>query len=240
MDDFWSGTLSFGCIAALGGAAAARYIFVRRRRRRLPLPRLRWGRWSGGEILAVYIVLHLAHAIAAVIMQKIGLVPQSLRKIDFLRIETAAFPLVLFFLFAVLYLVSRTYFNDLGLSSSRWQANCVLGYVAFLLATPVVLGLYVGLQYLTPVVGKPMLHELAEMKNQVHTLLDRSTLIVLVCVAAPITEELLFRGVIQGWLRRASLIGQVTLVAFVWSASVWSAFPANPAQQTANGENKSG
>ena len=228
----WIGLLSFTSVAVVGGVAAAAlvYFWPNIRRRWLPVPHLRWGRWTGGEVLAVYLIMQLAPALIAKLLDRIdffhliyGQRPSG--AVEFLWVETFSFPLFVFLSFTVLYLMSRTYFNDLGLSRSRWQANCVLGYVGFVLATPVVLGLFAGLENLPTIVGEPRRNPLTQVISEINTPFDRSLFVVVVCVMVPIVEELVFRGVIQGWLRRASLNGYVLLLVLVLIFSTLFALP---------------
>ena len=49
-----------------------------------------------------------------------------------------------------------------------------------------------------------------------------------VSVFAPVSEELVFRGLLQGWLRRASLMGQFIVITLVWGLSINLAMPQPP------------
>ena len=124
--------------------------------------------------------------------------------------------LVLALLFASLRSLSGTYPPDLGVSLSRWPANLLLGYVAFVLATRPLLTLNGVLSLLSYVRE----HQYEELGQAGMRLDEWCLMFFAATVAAPITEELLFRGLIQGWLRRASLAGHVAIIIVMVLISV--------------------
>jgi membrane protease YdiL (CAAX protease family) len=94
---------------------------------------------------------------------------------------------------------------DLGLTSDHLARNVAIGGVAFLLITPVVMTINGLAQWFYQLFYQSKPHPLLEM------LRDEATpgVIVLAYVSAailaPAAEELIFRGIIQGWLRRVFL-----------------------------------
>ncbi len=95
-------------------------------------------------------------------------------------------------------LTSSDDWKDLGLSAGDFQRNVIMGVIAFLLITPVVMGINGLAQW----IWSPNRHPLERMLREEAS----PAMIVLAYVSAvllaPAAEELIFRGVIQGWLRR--------------------------------------
>jgi membrane protease YdiL (CAAX protease family) len=187
----------------------------------LPPRRLRRGVWSGGEVFLLFLiylvvpsalVLFLAeafffHAVLGLFQDD---VPNDLGLLRQFNLgEVLAVPLVFALHLTVLYGVSRTFPRHIGLSPSRWRPNVRLGIVGFLMATPAVLLLY----FFTLLFTFRSEHVLEELSRQSLTAAEWVILGLRVVLLAPLLEEWLFRGLLQGWLRRASLIGHFLLAA---------------------------
>src|SRR5439155_25306608 len=71
---------------------------------------------------------------------------------SFLRKSLWASPLgtllALALIFWLLFQSSRTRPSHLGITCARWRQNCALGYLAFLVSTPLILGLYLLIVWL--------------------------------------------------------------------------------------------
>jgi membrane protease YdiL (CAAX protease family) len=111
-----------------------------------------------------------------------------------------AMPLELLFMAALLGMRGETAPYQLGLTPSRCAQNVILGYLGWLVLTPVVMGL-------SMLVDKAFAPE----KHPVYTLLmskpsraEWTVIFFLVIVHAPVMEEILFRGLLQRWFMRRS------------------------------------
>lgn len=216
----WLSLVSFALVAAAAGIVAA-LVFLwnpRVRRRWLPLQRLRWGEWSGGEVLlgfffwifAQYLVMNLLRE-ANFFWMIYGREPEPVR--TYIWQGPFVLPLVLALIFPALYLSSGTFPSDLGLSGVRWQANLLLGCAGFtLIALPVLL-----LHALVSGLGGPQQpHPFGKLAAGQTAWWEWVLCFFAVCVAAPINEEVLFRGILQGWLRRTNLLGHMVFMTTVW------------------------
>jgi membrane protease YdiL (CAAX protease family) len=128
------------------------------------------------------------------------------------------FPFQVLSILLVLRLVSGTRPYQLGLTLWRGGANAVAGCLGWLLLTPCVFGLY-ALAYLcyTHAVGhEPEIHPLTRAFHEQVPVWERGLGTFVALVAAPVLEELLYRGVLQAWLARRSWGGTAAMaVAFV-------------------------
>jgi membrane protease YdiL (CAAX protease family) len=223
---------SYLLLVMLGGAVVYPW-WKRVRTHLLPLPRLRWGRWTAGEIILVYFIFLFMSLLVLDLLKRSGFFlliygkePDPL--VQSLWVNPFALPLCLAASFYGLYSLSLTYPNDLGISPSRWRANVSLGYAAFVVAAPVVLGTFAILNLLPNV--KP--HEFTRFGGADTTLLEWGLFLFAVAVFAPIMEELIFRGLLQGWLRRATLTGHLILIAVVCTWSLSQAMPKEKTDKT--------
>src|SRR5205085_10651605 len=87
--------------------------------------------------------------------------------------------------------VTRPY--QLGLITHRFTANVILGYVAFLITVPAAYLLYA----LVLVWVHPEAHPLEKLATGQATTVEMVLIVLEAVVAAPIWEELLFRGIVQ-------------------------------------------
>jgi membrane protease YdiL (CAAX protease family) len=215
--------------AATAGAALLTvlglYLFVPALRKRwFPLPRLRPGTWSGHEVfLGFCIVFGLPILIVAALYQVgfftplIGPAPDAdapnsalIRYLD--RCGVISSPLLLTLtlgvLFAVMFARTGCRPHHYGLSWARWPMNLALGLLGFVAATPIVLGVFVVAGLAFPQRD----HELVILGRDK----PPEWVWLLMCfqatVAAPLLEEILLRGILQGWLRRATLTGHLAVI----------------------------
>lgn len=235
-DDLWKELLlssrAYLVIAGAGIAFAVAAYFAApdSLRRPLPLPRLRRGSWTGREVALSL----LAHAFfVPTLVLSILLVPsilisffrdpvphgdevpavdESARR--FILASPAIVALTLTLLFIILYAISRTRPHQLGVTLARWPINTVLGVLAFLIVAPVTLGVY----FLAILALGPEKHPFERLIQQGFEAWEWPFLVFATVVGAPLMEEIVFRGVLQGWLRRASLIGHAVIIATVLAA----------------------
>jgi membrane protease YdiL (CAAX protease family) len=234
-------TLAYAAVSALVIIAIATLIgFMPGARRWLPLPRLRPTMWTGYDVFLTFCVLFgFANLIVSILFALgfftivLGPAPdqEAAREAfqEYLnRATNIASPLVLAVtlgvLFAFLFARSGTRPHHYGLSWARWPANFKLGLVAFLIVTPLVYAIYVLATFVFP----QSKHHLELLGKQNIELWEWALLAFQAAIAAPLLEEIVFRGILLGWLRRAALRGHliicsmtifVTLVLLTGNAS---------------------
>jgi len=206
--------LNFAAYAALALVAAAAIFFLRNAGRWLPIQRLRRGRWTGGEVLACFLLFQFLPDVLVMSLDEAGFFFQIFQKqVQHARQRFVLAPLTLPLLFAVYFWLlhwrHRTYPTHVGLTPARWKANVRLGLAAFCLTTPPVLGLYL----LALLVTNQTPHPFEKIAREGLFGFEWALLGFSAIVAAPLLEEWLFRGLLQGWLRRASPIGHLVVAA---------------------------
>jgi membrane protease YdiL (CAAX protease family) len=192
------------------------------RRRLLPLPRLRPGNWSGAEVLLAMPTLEFAQ-LAVVSVLVVLLAPQgdveALRP-ELMRLAILGSPvwvaLTLALVTTLLFMISRTRPHQYGVTAARWPANVALGVLVFLFIAPLTFAVFLPVLLAFGTETHPI--ELA-VKQDFQTW-KWALLVFMTVVGAPLTEEVLFRGVLQGWLRRATLIGHLAFLLTVLAAAV--------------------
>jgi membrane protease YdiL (CAAX protease family) len=214
--------LALALAAAVGVVVLGRFAG-----RWFPLPRLRRGGWSGGEVLLCFLLFNIVPTTLVYVLDQSGfffwIFGEHVKPArQYLLLE----PLRLVLLFAlyitlVLYPISGTRPSHVGLTAARWQANIRLGLAAFCLVTPLVLGLYFVVHLLTP--STP--HPLEELIQQPHFGFEWGLIAFGAVIAAPLLEEWLFRGLLQGWLRRASLWGHLVIALLALTAGILQSLP---------------
>jgi membrane protease YdiL (CAAX protease family) len=111
---------------------------------------------------------------------------------------------------AVLRLRCRATLRDLGLSLEHWRRDVVVGGVAFLLVSPWVYAVHAAALVFFP----PSAHPMESMLRQEFSPAVVVLAILSGVILAPAAEELIFRGVLLGWLgnpspRRRETLGDV-------------------------------
>jgi membrane protease YdiL (CAAX protease family) len=102
---------------------------------------------------------------------------------------------------------------QLGLIAQRWLENSSLGVLAGIGLTPVVLGVHALTNWVyVRIAGAPPEHPLSEMANHQASSLELVMLIFTAVCAAPILEELFFRGLLQPWFASRPYGGSVAMV----------------------------
>ncbi len=208
-------------VAVVGGWAA-----WRSSGRLLLVPRLRAGKWTGLTFLGHFYLWNFCLQAAVELLASLGIFDSLLPDASPERRINVAGPLhfsvFLALSFTFLYAVNRTPISRVGLSLFRWRPHAALGAGGFLLATPALLAIH-GLSSL---VGRPETHELEQVAQQSLDSFEWALLFFQAVVFAPVMEEWLFRGLLQGWLRRASLLGQALFVWAVLGFMVWRTLTA--------------
>jgi membrane protease YdiL (CAAX protease family) len=140
-----------------------------------------------------------------------------------------AFPFQLLTAPLLLRFLSGTRPYHFGLTTFRLRDNVVLGLLGWMALTPPVLTLNwavtTGFQWLAP--NQVKVHGFARLsKSQSLTGIELGMIIFLATVAAPVVEEMLFRGVVQSWLdqhERGShiVMGMVFILALPMQTEKW-------------------
>jgi membrane protease YdiL (CAAX protease family) len=205
--------------------------------RRWPLPpqRRRAVPWNAGEVLVAFGVYRwLWPALVVQVLVSTGLLgwfygPGFLESIKAqdgadqelnltrlqLWAQTAAFPFQLASIPVLFYLVSGTQPYQLGLTLRRAGKNILAGVLAWISLTPFVFTLnwLVTWSYQKLLHGVPEEHPLTRLGQQSLESVDWVLLVFSAVVAAPVLEELFFRGVVQPWLRRYPGGGAIGIAA---------------------------
>jgi membrane protease YdiL (CAAX protease family) len=224
LEEFWDNLLAYAITAGVAGAAVVPLFFLAKGRRLLPMQRLRRGNWTGREVCFAFFLLLFVPGLASDLLDGLGLYQVIFDKPpSTFRMAVWASPLAtlltLASIFWLLFQFTRTRPSHLGMTRARWPQNVFLGYLSFLVLTPVVLGCY--LLVLLLLGGVHETHELETLFKEITSapaprpsfaLVEWILLVCLPVVAAPVLEETVFRGVLQGWLRRASLVGHVPVM----------------------------
>jgi membrane protease YdiL (CAAX protease family) len=201
--------------------------------------------YSGLEVfLVVFLVTMLLPTLGYTAVTQTGLgeliygpeVMQDFRDKDRLtrdRVGVAAaiiaFPLQLLSIPLLLGYTSRTRPCHFGVTAHRWKQNVLLGLVGWMVLTPPVLGLNWAVtllfQALTP--KQVTEHNFSRLTQSGSlTGFELELIFFLAMLAAPLIEEMLFRGVVQSWLEqhpRGShvVMGLVFLLALPMKPERW-------------------
>jgi membrane protease YdiL (CAAX protease family) len=191
---------------------------------RVGLLRLRPVLWSGYDVFLAFCIYAAVPALLIGTMMVLGPAvpfvgaapdperdPQAwaIYSLRCLLISTPLFSTaVLATWFTVLFVRNRVRPQHYGLSWGNWPANVALGLTVFIWLTPVVLGLFAAVSLVLWERPQPFTPQ-----NTVDLAWWEWGLVAFqACVAAPMLEEILFRGLLQNWLRQASLAGHLAIV----------------------------
>lgn len=177
--------------------------------------RLRAVPWGGPEVLGAFVLSYLATWVFLDILHQHDLLswvygPQAKAGTDNPRLGlwavTAALPFQIGGIVLLLHLGSRTLPYQVGLTTFRFGPNVLLGYVAWLVLTPAILFLHALTQrvYAQTTFYKPEPHPLQKLMLDSPLPADWVLTALTAIVAAPLLEELLYRGVLQQWLAAPS------------------------------------
>jgi membrane protease YdiL (CAAX protease family) len=206
--------IAFGLVACLTGGIAITIwaLALGRPVRLLPLPRLRPGAWSGREVALIIVFMELSSAVTLGFLEGIGFFqtfygnkPTTVQK--GLWSAMLAFPITLAVTVLVLFSISRTRPRHLGLTTARLFQNVLLGCLTWFPLTLATLGLFELIRRWIPSNEHPLEKLLKNQPMFVEVVLVAGV----VLLVAPVLEELIFRGILLGWLRRGSLLGHILL-----------------------------
>ena len=220
----------FTAMCAFLAVMALLYLWPGARRRLLPPQRVRATPWSGAEVLLALLLFRLFWpAVGLVIVEKTELLrwiygdslapvagDDASQKLTLLRqnfwAATLSFPFALASVLLLFRWLSGTRLYQLGLTTQRLLQNVAIGIAVWVVFTPF---LYV----LNQVLGAAFKHWL-NLNPDRHPLInlglspfgiDWALIVFSAVVAAPVTEELLFRGILQPWLARRPWAADLTL-----------------------------
>jgi membrane protease YdiL (CAAX protease family) len=214
-EELWNTLLAFGIVGGLAANLALVSWLISRRARLLPVQRTRRGNWDGGQVLFVFAVMIFVPG-----MVETGLLARGFFHLVYGEDPSApfrkhlwssliAFVLIIPTILVPLYLLRGTRPSDLGLTRARFLPNVTLGCLAWF---PLTLGtLAVHFLVLQCMEGEE--HPLAKLVKEGLAHWEWALIGVEALAAAPFLEELVFRGVLQGWLARCSRFGHIVVMA---------------------------
>lgn len=215
MDNPESVTIQAASHAAIAVPALliAGILWLWRRPRLLPLPQLRTGTWTGRDVFLAYLVMNLMPPLISMLLRGSGPLPDGDNPEDLGRrllwLAPAILPAILAANFLLMHWIASTRPADIGFSFVRIVPHAILGILGFAIATPLLLGLYLAL--LQVWTTEPHFLEKIALERTLNTI-EWGLLWFQAAVFAPIIEEWFFRGVLQGWLRRASPLGHALVL----------------------------
>lgn len=164
---------------------------------RAPVRRVPWGIWSIAGVIVLYLLVQVLVSLGYGFAHP-GLRGRGLRPRDIMTIVTATNVVVLLLVPIFLRASSGARLGDLGLTSPRPLGDLARGAVGWLMVTPVV---YLVMAGVVTVFGRRQ-HPLEDLMN--HDLSPSAILLTFgsAVLVSPAAEELLFRGVLLGWLVR--------------------------------------
>lgn len=212
------GTIAYAALAILGGAAClAVRLWLGRKTPLLPLPRRPSGEWTGREVLLTFLVVALVPDFCHALLQSIGFYERFYgrtpsRDQQQLWAMLLAMPTIVAVIITGLHFSSGTRPAQVGLSPVRVVANCCVGYLGFLALTPLVWGIHIVVTQFM----QPRGHAFEKILEDA-VAAEWALVFFEAIIAAPIYEELVFRGVLQGWLSRTERSGHfvVAVMALV-------------------------
>lgn len=190
-------------------------------RRFLPPQRQRLAPWTGAEVFLAFaltqivLLLFVYETLVAVDffpwLQEHGYLPaddgdgtEILSLMKQLWVNSLAMPLQVATIVLLFRGISRTRPYQLGLTTSHFGRNAFIGFITWFLFTPFVYVVLAVANYAyRQILGeKPEVHPLTKLAEaQLHPS-QWVLLIFAAVVAAPVSEELVFRGVFQPWCAR--------------------------------------
>jgi membrane protease YdiL (CAAX protease family) len=189
-------------------------------------PRYPIANWTGPEVALAMLAFKFVEVIVLVVFHSAGFIPaidrdtklegELLRRLMF--VKAVAGPLTVAAMLGVVWMGSRVRPKRIGFRLWRWQRSLYLAYATYIFVTPTVNGINLLANWLNGQVGvQTQVHHLqmmAESDPRPSTLL---LVTVVAVVVAPITEEILFRGIMLPWLGRrwwggwAAMTGAIVL-----------------------------
>lgn len=207
----------YGLVAAAAGLVAF-VLYVRKPVCRWwPMQRLQLGEWTGRELILAFFLFFLTLDFARGLLDHSGFftwifeeAPNAKRR----AIWAGPLALVLFLVltFWMLRVTTQTGPRDFGLVGARWRANVLLGYLGYVVAAPLILGLYFGIVLLLDLLHVPITqHVFEELAKESLLPIEWGLIFFMAILIAPMQEELLYRGLLQGWLLRAAPVSHLVV-----------------------------
>ena len=224
LDEIRDSLIAYGIVGI--GAIAGLVILTRPGIGRIwPIQRLRLGTWTGSAVLG-HVLLSVFCGYLPVILVSGDHVAQFFPEAASpTRQMFVLLPLAMtFFLslsFTLLMTLARTHVAAAGFSFGSWRRSLFLGLAGFLIVTPLVHAVYIACVSKFGQTENSILKIAKEGLREVEWML----VFIQTVVLAPIIEEWLFRGLLQGWLRRAPLIGHAVVVWIAISIGVLRGLP---------------
>ncbi|MBL8797760.1 MAG: CPBP family intramembrane metalloprotease [Planctomycetia bacterium] len=181
-------------------------LFPPRRQRATP--------WTGAEVLGAFLIAQLVPVAFLVLLQRTALLdllytgPRPPQKLYDLRCglwaATLALPLLVAAILLQLRAISHTRPYQVGWTGHRLPGNILLGLLYWLALTPAILLLHVFVTHVYDAVlhSPPDEHPIPRLLHEAGAPADWLLTVLSAAIAAPVGEELLYRGVLQPWLMR--------------------------------------
>ncbi len=154
--------------------------------------------WGGGSVLAGLLTIVSLSASVSAIYRAVTGRSSDTSQLDVMLLSALINVTLLGVMPLILWATARARPEDYGLAWNRLRRDASVGFVAFLLIAPIIY----GIQFIAAQVWERNEHpvELMMLEN----LTGRVAILAIVSAVflAPAVEELLFRGLFQGWLTR--------------------------------------
>ncbi len=130
------------------------------------------------------------------------------------------FPITLLLLFNLMPRLSGAKFYQMGLHINRWRENFTLGVLGWAIITPIctIVFLIVSMNFWETLWGRGIVHPMHTVLMQDENLSTWLLVGLATCIVAPLSEEILMRGIMQPYLVRNAIMSDVILVlAIAWA-----------------------
>ncbi len=217
--------IAFGSLTGLIGLAVWLLRTLKTSGRWLPLPRLRRANLEGSQVLWAFLVMALTPSLTqqfCVASRFFSLLygRDSSPVREGLWSSLLALPIVIPAIFCFLFFTNRTRPGQLGVSKTRFLPNLILGCLAWFPLT--ILTLAVHFLVLQWIPGQD--HPLTQLANESLFPWEWALIALEALLAAPILEELVFRGILAGWLLRCSKNGHYAVMSASLVLAGWFFF----------------
>jgi membrane protease YdiL (CAAX protease family) len=185
----------------------------------LPMQRVRPISWQGIDVFMAFVVLAFIPYLVDESLRKSGFfdwlhggpADKSRRGVEELWSMVLATPLELGLIILSLQQLRRTRLAELGITSIRASRNAALGYLLWLILTPLALAIYYVALQTTPKEWVEE-HPIARVAEQPLAIPEWVLLLLVTVGLAPLLEETVFRGILLPWQLRGGWMAQVIIV----------------------------
>lgn len=194
----------------------------------LPPQRERAVPWNGVDILFMIVLVYMMlPGIAFAMLEQVhffeyyygvsALDKDAPRLRMELWFEAVAFPMQLWLFFTLLRIRGRLLPYQIGLTRYRLPENVIVGFLGWLVLTPFVFAVLYGVESVYSLWSPNEEHPLVRLAQaNVLTVPEWILIFFLTVVAAPVIEELFFRGLLQRWVQQRTWGPDVAIVfAFI-------------------------